>query len=105
MPAGLTKEYFDQALGKLATKQELKQLATKDDLSRIEASIVTQTDLSNLRNKLKTSFFNLQSSVDRYLKRTEDWHDELNVLQARFKQVVHLLDQKGLVKEEETHLA
>lgn len=92
MGNALTKEYLDEALGKVAKKEDLQSLATKGDLDQLTAQI-------------QASFSDLQSSVDRYLKRTETWHDELRVLQARHDRLVHLLDQKGIVQEEETHIA
>ncbi len=85
MAQALTKEYLDQALGNLATRHDTKRLDDRID-------------------KLQASVADLHSSIDRYLKRTETWHDEFMVLQARYDRLVHLLDQKGLVREEETHL-
>ena len=66
--------------------------------------MATKEDIHQLSAQMQVSFSDLQSSVDRYLKRTEAWHDECDVLEARFKQVVNLLDQRGIIKEEETHL-
>ena len=95
MAQGLTKEYLDQALDKLASK---------DDFAKLESEMVRKDDLEQLKQEIRNDFSDLQSSVDRYLKRTETWHDEFEVLAARFKQVVNLLDQRGVLKEEETHL-
>lgn len=64
-----------------------------------------QDGLNRLREEVRGDFSELQTSVDRYLKRTETWRDEHNVLQARFDKVVHLLEQKGVIKEEDAHLA
>jgi len=100
--AGLTQEYLDKAL---------RQLASKDDVHRLEASLATKGQikeldgrLEQLEGRLGTRISDLTSSVDRYLKRTEEWRDEHNVLQARFDRVVHLLEEKGILKEEDAHL-
>jgi len=61
--------------------------------------------LSQLEEKLGGKISELTSSIDRYLKRTEEWHDEFNVLKARYEKLVHALDRKGVILEEETHLA
>lgn len=95
MTSALTPDYLDRAL---------KSLATKDDVYRLQAGTVSKEEFRDGLNGLRSEFADLQSSVDRYLKRTEMWHDELTVLQSRFTQVVHLLDQKGLIREEETHV-
>ena len=52
--------------------------------------MATKEDIHQLSAQMQVSFSDLQSSVDRYLKRTEAWHDECDVLEARFKQVVNL---------------
>lgn len=101
MKKELTKEYFDKALERLVTKEGIAALASKGDIG------VIKEDLKEIKAdtaETKALVNSLHISVDTYLKRTETWHDELEVLQARFKQVVHLLDQKGIIKEEDTHL-
>jgi hypothetical protein len=35
MPMELTKEYFDQTIAKMASKEDLKSFATKDDLKNL----------------------------------------------------------------------
>ncbi len=44
----LTKEHFEQQLGKLATKDDLKKLVSKDDLDEKLKRLATKTDLENL---------------------------------------------------------
>lgn len=78
-----------------------------DQLQLMEQRFAQHVDkgLEQLESRLGNRISDLTASVDRYLKRTETWHDELRVLQARYDRLVHLLDQKGIVQEEETHLA
>jgi hypothetical protein len=92
MTTTLTKEQLDQALA---------NIATKGDIALLQRGVKeTKADVA----ETKTLVNSLVASVDTYLKRTETWHDELTVLQARFQQVVHLLDQKGIIKEHDTHI-
>src|SRR6185295_328053 len=41
----LTKEYFDQQLGRFATKDDLLELATKNDLGAVRSDIVEVKEL------------------------------------------------------------
>lgn len=80
--------------------------------------ILTQSDLvaiDNLLDKkltpvqddiaeLKNGFSILQTSVDKYLKRTEDWHVEFQVRDARCGRLETALLKRGVVTEEETAL-
>ena len=92
----------------VATKDDVAQV--KDEVVQVKAEVTAVED--RLTNKIAAAeegltgkFSNLQASVDRYLKRTESWHDEFRVLKARHDRLIHILDQKGIVREEETHLA
>lgn len=43
----------------------------------------------------------LQTSVDKYLKRTENWHAEFQVLDARVSRMKTVLVNKGIATEDE----
>ncbi len=51
--------------------------------------------------KFDDKFSNLQSSVDRYFKRTEAWHDEQVILKSRHDRLSDVLVGKGVVTKEE----
>lgn len=56
----LTKEYFDQQLGNLATKGDLEQLGGKEDLNALK------TDISELKSdvsELKTDVTGLKTDI------------------------------------------
>ena len=86
------------------TKSDIDQLSTAV-AERVLDVVATKKELVAVEERLTNKFSELQTSVDRYLKRTEVWHDEFNVLRARYDRLIHVLDQKGIVREEETHLA
>jgi hypothetical protein len=48
----LTKEYFDSVVGNLATKDELKDLATKADLAAAIAPLATKQDVADAVDEL-----------------------------------------------------
>ncbi len=50
---------------------------------------------------LRSDFSVLQTSIDGYLKRTEDWRFEQKVLRQRVKRLEDLLLRKQLVAEDE----
>ena len=77
----LTKEYFDQQLGKIATKEDLeerlKPLATKKDLERVEVSFDrkladqsrqlkahTDTQVETLRQEMMQGFAEVEHKLD-----------------------------------------
>lgn len=101
----LTKDYFDQQLRNLATKDDLKNFATKDDLKSLAAkndldeirkdvtdlkkfvqtNMVTKQELDDLREELpsRADFNRLQQSVDGIAKQFQDQRQELMVGAAR----------------------
>ncbi len=81
---------------------ELDIRGLKSTTNRLEASMATKEDIAQVGDQMHESFSGLQSSVDRYFKRTEDWHDEHAVLKARYDLLVDLLDKKGLIKATDT---
>ena len=86
------------------SKHDIDEVSTAV-VERLRGVVATKRDLEAVENRLTSTFSDLQTSIDRYLKRTEGWHDEFNVLKARYDRLIHVLDQKGIVREEETHLA
>jgi|GEM_PF-6022875 len=101
----LTKEYFDQQLKNLATKDDLKGFATKADLKTlatkkelneiksdvtelkkfVQTNMVTKQELDDLREELPTraDFNKLQQSVDGIAKQFQEQRQELVVGAAR----------------------
>jgi hypothetical protein len=88
----LTKDYFDQQLRNLATKDDLKNLATKSELNEInndvtdlkkfvQTNMVTKQELDDLREELPTraDFNKLQESVDGIAKQFLDQKQEQTV--------------------------
>lgn len=80
------------------------QMATKDDIHWLEASMAAKEDIDQLATQMHASFSNLQSSVDRYLKRTEGWYQEFTVLKGKHDKLSGVLVQKGVVTEKDTLL-
>jgi hypothetical protein len=91
------------ALTKKDLHEAFSKLPTKTDLARMEVSLKKDIDL--LSSQIHESFSDLQTSVDTYLKRTEDWHQEFAVLNARHKRLTEVLTKKGFVSEDELSLA
>lgn len=101
----LTKEYFDQQLRNLATKDDLKGFATKDDLKTlatkkeldgvksdiadlrkfVQTNMVTKQELDDLREELPTraDFNKLQQSVDGIARQFQEQRQELIVGASR----------------------
>lgn len=108
MASALTQEQLNKSLQSfkvdfregLATKDDLKGLATNVALVALEDRMVTKDDFT----QLKSSFSDLQASVDRYLKFTEAWHQELTILKSRQDRLTQVLIGKGLVSEKEVAL-
>lgn len=94
----LTKEYFDQQLRNVATKDDLKNFATKDDLKNlatknelgeiksdiadlknfVQTNMVTKQELDYRLGELPTraDFNKLQTAVDGLAKKFHDEDDE-----------------------------
>ena len=73
----------------------------------MEQRLVAHMDrnLQGLESRVGGKISKLTSSVDRYLKRTEDWHQEHAVLKARYDRLGNVLAHKGIVSEEELALS
>lgn len=65
-PMELTKEYFDEQLKKLASKDDLLRFATKDDL----LELATKTDLNSARDDIAE----VKELVKRIDRRTDEDH-------------------------------
>lgn len=70
-----------------------------------------ELDVRGLRQDMKTgfeevgqNFSSLHSSVDRYFKKTEDWHQEQVILKARHDKVSDSLVKKNILTLEDTIL-
>lgn len=63
---------------------------TKDDLARLEARLPTRQQIVDL-----------STTTDTYLKKTETWHDEQEVLRASHARVKKVLIKKGIASEHE----
>lgn len=91
----------------MLTDQDIKKLteaqkgifATKADLSAMETLMSTKQDLADLEDRVVGKFSDLQMSVDRYLKFTETWHQELRILKGRQDRLAEVLVNKGVVTE------
>lgn len=84
----------DQDITKLA-KALQPVFATKQDVK----DAVTESE-----ERVVGKFSDLQSSVDRYLRFTETWHQELTILKSRQDRLTQVLIDKGLVSEKEVAL-
>ena len=83
----LTKEYFDQQLGKLATKEDLKPLVTKAELENLKAHI--DTEVHALREEMKQGF----KSVDLKLEAIHELLDVRQRVETLERQVQDLLSK------------
>ncbi len=98
----LTKEYFDQQLRNLVTKDDLKNFATKDDLktlatkveldnlkSFVQTNMVTKQELDDLREELpsRADFNRLQQTVDGIARQFQDQRQELLVGASRSERI------------------
>lgn len=81
----LTKEYFDKALGRVATKDDLQNLATKKDLTVLESSLKahTEKEVEDLAGMVSRRFDTLEKQLD--VKR------EVESLTKRMARIEHAL--------------
>lgn len=78
------------------------RMATKVDLVSLEGRI--KQELGDLEEKMVSKYSDLQMSVDRYLKFTETWHQELTILKGRQDRLSQVLIGKGIVSEKDLAL-
>lgn len=108
------KEEVPKSLEPLATalKQDLDKLDRS--LKSMEAGVdgvrryvwdktATKEDLAGLETRLPTrkQIEDLSTTTDTYLKKTETWHDEQEVLRASHARVKKVLIKKGIASEHE----
>ncbi|MBI2984085.1 MAG: hypothetical protein HYY50_00445 [Candidatus Kerfeldbacteria bacterium] len=70
-----------------------------------------ELEVKDLRQEMRHGFHDvdqkfssLQSSVDRYFRKTESWHDEQVILKARHDRLSTPLIDRGILTKEETLL-
>lgn len=76
-------------------------MITGQDINMLREIFATKGDLLNLEERLEGKFSNLQSSVDRYLQRTETWYQEQVLLKARHDRLSTALVDNGVVTDQE----
>lgn len=82
-------------------------LNDQDIAKLIEAQkrvFVTKEDLTDSEDRVVGKYSDLQASVDRYLKFTEAWHQELTILKSRQDRLTQVLVDKGVVSQQEVAL-
>ena len=82
-------------------------LSNQDVTKLIEAQrrvFMTKEEHSDSENRVVGKFSDLQTSVDRYLKFTEAWHQELTILKNRQDRLTQVLIDKGVVSQQEVAL-
>ncbi|MEK7637246.1 MAG: hypothetical protein AAB402_02550 [Patescibacteria group bacterium] len=82
-------------------------LTDQDIVKLVEAQkrvFATKKDVMAIEERVTDKFSDLQSSVDRYLKFTEAWHQELTILKSRQDRLAQVLIDKGVVSEKEIAL-
>ena len=62
----LTKQYFDKQLGKLATKDELVKLVTKEDLKSLKVSFESkiETEIAGLARMTNNGLEEIKRELD-----------------------------------------
>lgn len=121
MSKELTLEHFDKVMGavkqsfdsvearlgsveaNMATKADLAGLATKTELVslREQVKLDTQDIVHKATQTLRSDFSELQTSVDKYTKRTEDWHQEHFSLRNRVGRLEKTLIRKHVISDED----
>ena len=80
----------------------MSQQLTKKDLEAI--GLLFDEKFEEKMKPFLKQISGLQSSVDAYLKRTETWHQEFQVVAALYKRLRDVLVEKGIATEEELSL-
>ena len=64
--AELTLEQFNQAIAKLATKDDIKNMATKDDLKSLQQNLEDYTDqvAATILDSMDTNFQSMRRRLD-----------------------------------------
>ncbi len=77
----------------------MKETLTAKDIEAIR--LIVQEENQKGSESLRRDFAQLQSSVDGYMKKSQDWREEFHVLRAQHKRVKEILIEKGVASEEE----
>lgn len=87
----------------LATKDQVKTLATKTELATLRAKIKfdTEDSVHKAAQTLRSDFSELQTSVDKCTKRTEDWHREQFSLRNCADRLEKTLIRKHVISDED----
>ncbi len=117
MSKGLTLEHFDEVMGaiklsfnsvetrlgsveaNMVTKDQLEALATKDQIKLLPTKADVEEIVHKVTQTMRSDFSALQTSVDRYTKRTEDWHQEQFALKNRVGRLEKTLVRKNVLSE------
>jgi len=105
LPMELTKEYFDQTIAKMASKEDLQDLVTKSDLDKRLAGFAKKDDLKNFATKDDLKPLATKNDLKSLGKQLEDYTQDVadNILETidfNFRKVEGRLD----VLETEMHL-
>lgn len=77
----------------------MKETLTAKDIEAIR--LIVQEENQKGSESLRRDFAQLQSSVDGYMKKSQEWRDEFQVLRAQHNRVKEVLVEKGVASEEE----
>ena len=72
---------------------------TKEDIGIFESVVaeIVRQEVKPLRDEITKN----TEITDRYLRRTEDWHQEQQILSAQLARMREILIEKGIASEEE----
>ena len=82
----------------MATKDDLKQFATKDDLQALRAEMATKSDLAQLRTEMHDGFFAVHRRIDLLHDDLSDLPDIREAVQDHSKRIERLEQKVGLTK-------
>ncbi len=75
--AAMVARGFEDITGRMATKDGIANMATKDDIAAIRAEMATKDDLAATEQRLKTEIEGLRNSVNNYLNLSNERYLEL----------------------------
>jgi len=73
----LTKEYFDQQLGRFATRDDLLELATKNDLGAV------RSDIAEVKRLVQTIYEREDQDTRAVMRDVADLHRRVAALEKR----------------------
>lgn len=94
-PQPLTKEDFEKAINKLATRDELKSLATKKDLNNFKLDIIVEISQLETRtdDKMKKYKDEILTKMDGTMKELEEVREEQTLSQHQDKEFQKQIDE------------